>query len=116
MDSGTKSTDVEEFVSESYLASSKDIAEADESIKRLRVSGMTHEQNNSANLEFPLHKRQSINDVMLIFRVLDPLPSCHAFTQPISTVCHTFGNPSSPLEHDVIYGWSLIFLTYFLLS
>ena len=61
MDSGTKSTDVEEFVSESYLASSKDIAEADESIKRLRVSGMTHEQNNSANLEFPLHKRQSIN-------------------------------------------------------
>ena len=74
VDSGTKSTDVEEFVSESYLASSKDIAEADESIKRLRVSGMTHEQNNSANLEFPLHKRQSINDVMLIFRVFGPPP------------------------------------------
>ena len=30
----------EEFVSESYLASSKDIAEADESIKKLGVAGM----------------------------------------------------------------------------
>ena len=69
VDSGTKSTDVEEFVSESYLASSKDIAEADESIKRLGVSGMTHERNNSAYLEFPLHKGQSINDAMLIYRV-----------------------------------------------
>jgi len=38
VDSVTKSTDVEEFVSESYLASSKDIAEADQSIKRLGVS------------------------------------------------------------------------------
>ena len=71
MDSGTKSTDVEEFVSESYLASSKDIAEADESIKRLRVSGMTHEQNNSANLEFPLHKRQSINRLVKDHLIFD---------------------------------------------
>ena len=37
----------------------------------------------------------SINDVMLIFRVFGP-PLCHAFTQPISTVCHDSGNPPSP--------------------
>ena len=40
-DSGSRAAaDVEEFVSESYLASSKDIAEADESMKKLGVSGM----------------------------------------------------------------------------
>lgn len=39
-DSGSRAADVEEFVSESYLASSKDIAEADESLKKLGVSGM----------------------------------------------------------------------------
>jgi len=37
-DSGSRAADVEEFVSESYLASSKDIAEADESLKKLGVS------------------------------------------------------------------------------
>ena len=36
---GSRGAD-EEFVSESYLASSKDIAEADESIKKLGVAGM----------------------------------------------------------------------------
>ena len=40
VDSGSRVTDVEEFVSESYLASSKDIAEADESMKKLGVTGM----------------------------------------------------------------------------
>jgi len=39
VDSGSRVTDVEEFVSESYLASSKDIAEADESMKKLGVTG-----------------------------------------------------------------------------
>lgn len=37
-DSGSRAADVEEFVSESYLASSKDIEEADESMKKLGVS------------------------------------------------------------------------------
>ena len=54
----------------------------------------------------------SINDVMLIFRVFGP--PYHAFTQPISTVCHASGNPPSPplLELNIIYGWSLAGLTF----
>ena len=31
-----------------------------------------------------------------------PPPFCHAFTQPISSVCHILGNPPSPLSADVI--------------
>ena len=49
-DSGSRAADVEEFVSESYLASSKDIAEADESMKKLGVSGMRRVAIISSNL------------------------------------------------------------------
>ena len=35
-----------------------------------------------------------------------PSPPCHAFTQPISSVCHTLGNPLR-LVRDVIYERSL---------
>lgn len=60
VDSGTKSTDVGEFVSESYLASSKDIAEADESIKRLRVSESTSEW--EAELQGELNEYEVVKD------------------------------------------------------
>ena len=44
----------------------------------------------------------SINDVTQIFHPYSP--PYHEFTQPISTVCHTFCYPLLPLKRDVIYG------------
>ena len=41
-----------------------------------------------------------------VFTFLTPFPPCHAFTQPISTICLVLDNPFPPLERDVIYGWS----------
>ena len=51
-------------------------------------------------------KGPSINDVTQFFGVFGPPPSpiCHAFTQPISTVCHVLATP--PPQRDIIYGWS----------
>ena len=52
-DSGSRAAaDVEEFVSESYLASSKDIAEADESMKKLGVSGMRRVTSHNSMFQF----------------------------------------------------------------
>ena len=33
---------------------------------------------------------------------------CHAFTQPISSVCHVLATPLSPPQRDIIHGWPLL--------
>ena len=70
------------------------------------------------NWDLMCHTRgPSINDVTQIFGVFGPPPPlCHAFTQLISTVCHTLGNPPSPLECDIIYEWSLDFFEAMMLK
>ena len=41
-------------------------------------------------------KGRYLNDVRKIFVDFGPPPFCHAFTQPISSVCHALGNPPCP--------------------
>ena len=52
-------------------------------------------------------KGPSINDITLLFHIFGPPPPCHCSKHATYQYCIvTFWTPP-PLEHDVIYGWSL---------